>query len=127
MKDETKSWLQVAQEHYDNALFLYEGSRYSLAVYCCHQALEAILKAAIVELKNKVPPKSHNLDALARETQLNFPSSWFEELAEITRHYWRVRYPDFRRYIYKDKEKVTPTVEKTREVYSWILNKLNQN
>lgn len=127
MKEETKNWLQIAKEHYDNALFLYEGSRYSLAVYCCHQALEAILKAAIVEFVNIVPPKNHNLDALARATQLDFPSSWLEELAEITRHYWRVRYPDFRRYVYKDKEKVKPTVDKTKEVYTWILSKLNQN
>ncbi|TAL41280.1 MAG: HEPN domain-containing protein, partial [Methylovulum sp.] len=62
MKEETKPWLLQAKEHYDDALYLYDGSRYSMAVYCCHQALEKILKAAIVEFANQIPPKIHNLD-----------------------------------------------------------------
>ena len=127
MKQETQVWWHLAKEHFDNALFLYNGSRYSLAVYCCHQALEFILKAAIVEFEEEVPPKIHNLDALARATKIDFPPSWYEDLAEITRHYWRVRYPDFRQYVYTSKEKIQPTIDKTKEVFIWILNKLNQH
>lgn len=86
MKEETKKWLLLAEEHFSNMQFLLENSKYSLSLYCAHQALEMILKALIVELVNKVPSKSHNLDFLLRDSQLQPESEqWFEDLAEITR------------------------------------------
>lgn len=126
MKQETEVWLELAKNHYDDALYLYDGRRYSMAVYCCHQALEMILKAAIVENANEAPPKIHKLDELAKQTKLSISTEWLEDLAEITRHFWRVRYPDFQQYVYTSKEKVLPTIEKTKEVYVWILTQLNQ-
>ena len=123
MKEETQPWLLQAEEHYQDVLYLYEGSRYSLAVYSCHQALEKILKAAIVEFTGKLPSKSHNLDALAREAALTLPEEWYTDLAEITRHFWHVRFPDFQKYVYTTKEKAEPTVSKTRELYLWIKEK----
>lgn len=125
MKEETKPWLLQAKEHYDDALYLYDGSRYSMAVYCCHQALEKILKAAIVEFANQIPPKIHNLDALARQSTLSFSDQILEDLAEITRHFWRVRYPDFQQYTYTSKETVESTITKTKELYLWISKKFN--
>ena len=126
MKKETKFWLAQSNEHFKDAIYLFEGGRYSATVYCCHQALEKILKAAIVEFKNKVPSKIHQLERLAKEGGLKLPKGWDEDLAEITRHYWKVRYPDFRRFVYTSKKKAEPTFKKTREVYQWILKKLNQ-
>jgi len=126
MKEETKNWLDQAKEHFDDMEYLYDGSRYSMAVYCAHQALEKILKAAVVELTNTLPPKMHKLDELARLSTLPMLKPWYEDLAEITRHFWRVRYPDFQAYTYTSKAKIKPTVDKTREVYSWISARLNQ-
>ena len=126
MKPESKIWLDQAKEHFDDMEYLYNGSRYSMAVYCAHQALEKILKAAIVELTNTVPPKMHKLDELAKLSTLTIPQPWYENLAEITRHFWRVRYPDFQTYTYTSKTKIKPTIDKTKEVYSWIFKQLNQ-
>lgn len=126
MKKETKSWLDQAEEHFKDALYLYKGSRYSASVFFCHQALEKILKACVVEYANNVPSKIHQLDRIVKEAGLEIPNNWLEDLAEITRHFWKVRYPDFRRYVYTTKESAKPTVIKTKEIYQWILNKLNQ-
>jgi len=52
MKKETVIWFEQAEEHYSDAMFMYENSRYSGSVFFCHQALEKILKAAIVEFAN---------------------------------------------------------------------------
>jgi len=79
MKEETKNWLDQAKEHFDDMEYLYNGSRYSMAVYCAHQALEK-----------------------------------------------KVRYPDFQTYTYTSKAKIKPTIDKTKEVYSWIFKQLNQ-
>lgn len=126
MKADTDIWLKLAKDHYDNAEYLYKGRRYSMAVYCCHQALEMILKAAIVEFTGKVPPKIHKLDELAVQSKLPIPSEWLADLAEITSHFWRVRYPDFQAFVYTSKEKVEPTVKKTREIYLWVSKQFNQ-
>lgn len=126
MKEETSTWLIQAKEHYDDAQYLYDGSRYSMAVYCAHQALEKILKACLVEYRDMVPPKIHKLDVLAQQSELDISVQWLEDLAEITRHFWRVRYPDFRRYVYISKESIDPTMNQMKEIYSWILTKLNQ-
>jgi HEPN domain-containing protein len=127
MKQETKTWLDLAKDHFEDMQYLYEGRRYSMAVYCAHQALEMILKAAIVEFTSKVPPKIHKLDELARETSLDISNDWYEDLAEITRHFLRVRYPDFQQYTYTSKEKIQPTIDKTKLIYLWITSKLNRN
>ena len=126
MKPETNNWLMQAKEHYQDMEYLYKGSRYSMAVYCAHQALEKILKAAIVELAGTAPPKMHKLDELAKLSGLRMPGLWPEDLAEITRHFWRVSYPDFQTYTYSSKVKVKPTIYKTREVYLWISERLNR-
>ena len=124
MKEETKNWLLQAKEHFEDAEFMYSGHRYSMCVYCFHQALEKILKATIVEKADKLPSKIHNLDQLARETQLKFVESDLEDLAEITRHFWRVRYPDFQKYTYTDKTSIEPTVITSRKIYLWVLQQL---
>lgn len=125
MKEESKIWFLQAEEHFDNMEFLYKNSRYSLSVYCAHQALEMILKAAIVEFVSQVPPKSHNLDHLLELTTLPpVTNNWYEELAVVTKHYWRVRYPDYRKSVYTSKEKVTPTITLTREIFLWVKDKL---
>ena len=49
-----------------------------------------------------------------------------EDLAEITRHFWRVRYPDFRKYMYTNKESVEPTVVNSRKIYLWVSQQLEQ-
>lgn len=117
MKKETEVWHKQAEEHYKDAIYLYEGRRYSACVFFCHQALEKILKACVVEFANKLPRKIHQLDSIVRDAGLKLPKGWEEELAEITRHFWRVRYPDFRRYVYTNRASARPTIEKTKEVY----------
>ena len=78
MKKETQPWLSQSEEHLKDAVYLFEGGRYSATVYYCHQALEKILKASIVEFKNKVPPKIHQLERLAMEGGLKLPKGWDE-------------------------------------------------
>ena len=58
------------------------------------------------------------------QTTLKFPENWLEDLAEITRHFWRVRYPDFQKFVYTSKETVEPTYSKTQEVFTWIKQQL---
>ncbi len=126
MKPDTKVWHDQSQEHLKDAEFCLQGTRYGLSLYCYHQALEKILKAAIVEIADKIPPKSHQLDFLLTETTIPVDNQqWFEELAKITQHFWRVRYPDIRMTkAYASKAKIALIVKSFAEVYLWIKSKL---
>ena len=126
MKPDAKIWYEQGEEHIKDAEYCLNGARYGLSLYCYHQALEKILKAAIVEFTNKIPPKSHQLDYLLKETKLTVDNiHWFEELAKITQHFWRVRYPDIRlTKAYSSKEKIEMIVKSFEEVYLWVKNKL---
>lgn len=127
MKKETLLWVKQAKEHYKDALYLFKGCRYSSTVFMCHQALEKILKAAVLKFAGKVPAKIHQLEAIAKEAKLKLPEGWDENLAEVTRHFWRVRYPDFRKYTYTNRKSAEPTVKITKEVFKWVLQKLKEN
>ena len=125
LKPESVLWIEQSKEHWKDVQWLIEGRRYSASLYSCHQTLEKLIKAAIVENKNKIPSKGHQLESLIRESGTELPKkSWYEDLAEITRHFWRVRYPDFRRHVYTTKAAVSPTYEKTKEIYLWLLKHL---
>lgn len=125
MKPEANVWLEQAEEHFSDAMFMYENSRYSGAVFFCHQALEKILKAAIVEFTHKVPPKSHALEYLFAKSELTpQEKDWPEKLADITRHFWRVRYGDYRRFVYVSKNKVEPTIISTKQIFLWVKQQL---
>jgi len=126
MKPDTKIWYEQGEEHIKDAEFCLNGARYGLSLYCYHQALEKILKAAIVEFTNKIPPKSHQLDFLLKETKLTVDNTqWYEELAKITQHFWRVRYPDIRlTKAYSSKGKIKIIVKSFEEVYLWVKSKL---
>lgn len=126
MKPDSRTWYEQAEEHYKDADFCLRGSRYGLSLYCYHQALEKIFKAAIVEFANKIPPKSHQLDFLLKETKLIVSNTlWFEELAKITQHFWRIRYPDIRlTKTYSSEKKIKEIVNSFEEIYLWVKNRL---
>lgn len=126
MKSDSQTWYEQAEEHRKDAQFCLRGARYGLSLYCYHQALEKILKAAIVEFAHKIPPKSHQLDFLIKETTLEARNpAWFEELAKITQHFWRIRYPDIRlTKTYSSEKKIRQIVKNFEEIYLWVKDKL---
>ena len=126
MKDEAKLWLDQAEEHYKDMEYCYNGARFSLAIYSCHQTLEKLLKACIVENVGIVPPKNHQLENLAVQAKLAMTENQLKELALLTGHFWKVRYPDFRKHMYGDRKTVDQIVSKTKELYLWISKKLDR-
>lgn len=104
---------------------MWEAHRYGFTCFCCQQTLEAILKAAIVEIAKKEYPKIHDLPKLYVESGLKGGEKYLTTLDEITRHYYQVRYPDIvkRKYSRKIAEE---TLENTKEIFQWIKKKLSR-
>ena len=126
MKQVTKNWLALAHDDYDDSLYLFQGARHPNAVYHMCQAIEKVLKAAVTELSDQHPPKTHNLANLAMQSGLTFSSEQMASLKQLRRHYDRVRYRDIAQASYNTKAKVKPVIESGQTIYLWILTQLPQ-
>lgn len=125
MKDETKLWFDLANEDHESAVLLWENHRYGLSVFLSQQALEKMLKAYIVEYKNKVPPKTHRIEHLIEAAELDPKDIGSPDVIELSKAYIRVRYPDLNKQYYQTKEHAQPLVDMAGEVFLWIKNKFN--
>lgn len=94
LKPEAKNWLELANEDFESAEWLYKGARYPHAVYHYCQALEKQLKGVQVELMDRVPKKTHNLRTLFKESGLEENEVQLAAFTELNKHYARVRYRD---------------------------------
>lgn len=127
MKPETTRWLQLAQEDYENMELLWEKHRYGLAVFCAQQSVEKILKAYIVEINNKRPLKTHRIEDLLKQADLDKTEINGPVVEELSKAYIRVRYPDLNKQYYRTRNKVEPLVVMTRRIYLWVKNKLKNH
>ena len=126
MRSETKLWLRLAHDDFQNTLLLWENRRYGATVFFCQQAVEKILKAYIVEFKKKVPSKTHRVEVLVKESGLNLEEIDSPDVAELSKAYIRVRYPDLSKTYYRRRDKVEPLVKIGKEVYLWVKNKFKK-
>ena len=68
---ETKEWLNIAKEDKEIAEMTWKTKRYVYAIMFWQQAVEKIIKAYIVEERNILPRKIHDLDQLLQQAKLN--------------------------------------------------------
>lgn len=124
MNPEFSLWLEKAQESLDDAVISLKSHRYSLTAWCCQQALEKLLKAAIIRLKKQRPRKIHDLLPLLRESGLDLPEEKVAEIAKISKFYFLVRYPDLNKKFFATPQIAKAALEKTKEIFLWIEKKL---
>lgn len=124
MEEEFNLWFDKAKESLEDAIYSLKSRRYSLAAFSCQQALEKLLKAAIIKFKKTRPRKIHDLLPLLKESGLKVPTDYVEEIAKISKFYFLVRYPDINKNFFTTPEIAKSALEKTKEVFQWIENKL---
>src|SRR3990172_13410726 len=95
MPDDTRAWLERAQDDRRWAEFNLSGGFISQACFACQQAVEMLLKAFLLA-HNAVPPKTHDLvDLAALCTQYEPSVGAFEDAARtLTQYYVATRYLD---------------------------------
>ena len=71
-KDEhIKYWIKTALEDYEAFLVLYNNNKFLYAFQIAHLTLEKLIKAHWVkDNEYNIPPKSHNLIYLSKQTKL---------------------------------------------------------
>ncbi len=119
-------WFEQARYDLDTGEFLFEGGRYIYAVFMCHLALEKALKGKLVLRKQTIPPKSHNLVYLLKNTGINIDVTDKNYLFLIKINEWCIptRYPDKLSDIKSmfDKRRVSDILKNTKGVLEWLIS-----
>ncbi len=102
MEDEFSLWHKKAKESLDDAISSLESHRYGLTAFCCQQASEKFLKAGVIRSKNQRPRKIHDLLPLLKDSGLEVSEDYVAEIAK-------------------------QTLDKTKDVFLWIENKLKKS
>jgi len=126
MKKETKVWLDIAHEDYDNMHYMQKGKKLRGAVLFAQQAVEKIIKAYIAEHKN-TPMRSHRIEKLVLEAGLNLDSIGNPDVAELSKAYEWVRYTDLAQSHFHKAEEVQKLIVMAEEIYVWMLKKFKNN
>ncbi len=126
MRAEAEWWLRAAEENLRDAEVLMAGGRY--AAFCAHQAAEKALRAAVIELRRKLPPGTHNLLVLARELGVE-DEEMLERLRLLNPHYVVSRYPDAANAVPGDvysRRLAGELVGAARAVVGWVRESLRR-
>src|SRR5437773_2402968 len=89
-------WKSDAERNWDTALYNLKGKQNVMALFLFHLTIEKLLKAHWV--KDNVdlyPPRSHDLQYLHNQSNLNLPSTDYDYLAVINQWNIEARYPDY--------------------------------
>ena len=130
MDERINYWLDIAEYDLTTAEAVLKAERYLYVGFMCHQAIEKMLKAYYQLLKGKLPPKTHNILFLLKETAL------FDSLSDQQKAFMEMllpmnietRYPEVKDRLFKslDREKCTKILHETREMHAWIKEKLKE-
>lgn len=104
MEKRTKEWLRQSAYDMETAVYMYDGGRHIYAVFMCHLAIEKALKGLYYEKKRIIPPKTHNLIYLLKQTGIKPPKERGRFLVKLSEASIPIRYPE--------------DLEKLQEVYS---------
>ena len=126
-EDKKKYWTDLAAEDLSLAEYIFKGGRWLYTAFMCHQAIEKMLKAYWVYVRDDEPPYTHEHKRLAGECGL------WEEMTEKQQDFIELirpmnieaRYPDYKRNIAKSLNEASARhiLEQTKEIIQWIHQK----
>lgn len=121
---DVREWLAYAKVDRQAADTLFEAGLYSVCALHCQQAVEKLLKAAIVAETGRRPPYEHNLWILRQQLPLDLPERIEQHLAALSPHYITSRYPVGVEVGY-DETIVRRLLTCVESVFQWFMNQLD--
>jgi HEPN domain-containing protein len=122
VKEETKWWVDTAAYDLRTAKHMLDTRRYVYVVFCCHLSIERLLKACIIEFKDRFPPRNHDLDDLAEDASIEFPEGMRTFVSSISKEATKTRYDEKRsRYT---RAFAQQCLEQTKKVNRWLKQRL---
>ncbi|MDI3535237.1 MAG: hypothetical protein PWQ82_1602 [Thermosediminibacterales bacterium] len=127
MRQEVKDWLESSEYDFETANTMFTTGRYNYCIFMCHQAVEKLIKALIIQLNKNFPPKTHNLHTLLKFVDSNPEKDIETIILKLNPHYMVSRYPDAAggpsHKMYND-EIAKEFLEDTKKVLKWLKQKM---
>lgn len=121
-------WRGLSQYDLDTAQALLVARRFLYVGFMCHQSIEKILKACYVKLKSVVPPHTHNLGRLAKDSGLleSMPEDKRRVIADLQPLNIEARYPSYRDRIIQSltADRCEALLGETRDLHTWLTARL---
>ena len=129
-QDKYEHWADIAQYDLDTADAMLKSGSYLYVAFMCQQAIEKLVKGLYVWHLDQEPPRTHNIFSIYKAIfEIDAPTTEQESqiaslFAELLAHYISERYPSYRERLSTaiSKEKAIETLQKTREVFTWLLS-----
>jgi HEPN domain-containing protein len=94
-------WKKEAENNFQTALILIREKQYVMALFMFNLMVEKLLKGHWVkDNTDHFPPRTHDLQAIHNQTEVNLPTAQYDYLAIVTRWNIDARYPDYKNKIY---------------------------
>lgn len=123
-----KYWLQSAEHDLSVAETLFLNEKYDWSLFIGHLVLEKVLKALWVkDNEPNIPPRTHNLLILAKETKLKLNDEQKLFLADVNTYNLEVRYPESKTAFYKlcTKSFTEERFNKIKEMKEWLTSQIS--
>jgi HEPN domain-containing protein len=127
-EEKIKYWITLSDEDLKVGETLLQGGHFLYVAFMCHQAIEKVLKAGYVKLKEDTPPYTHKLSYLAQQSDI------FELLSDEQKNYIReidplnieARYPEYKTEISKNLTylKCVELLGQSKKLQQWIKEKI---
>ncbi|MCH8901302.1 MAG: HEPN domain-containing protein [Chloroflexi bacterium] len=119
MKDETRTWVEIAESDLEMASVALEKDFYQHTVFCCQQSIEKLMKAIWTERHGVgTHPRVHNLVKLADGLDLDVPAQWRNLVVDLTDQIFPSRYPEAG-WQY-EREVAEEYYNTTQELFAWL-------
>ena len=128
MKERIKYWLDLSDYDLETADAMLQSKRYLYVGFMCHQTIEKIFKAYYTSLKSDVAPFTHSLSFLAKKGEFyeQFSEDQKDFIDQIEPLNIEARYPSHKERLLKSltEKKCKEIIDRTKELQSWIREKL---
>ncbi len=126
----SRTWCELAEYDLETADVMMRNGRYLYVAFMCHQAVEKMLKACYAKLASKVPPRIHDLEVLARRSEVYDGMSQDQKafLRQLEPLNIESRYPPDRQLLANSltAERCRSMLATTKEMYEWIKQRLSE-
>ena len=127
-KERSEKWLEIVNEDLSVAELLFKNGHWLYTGFMCHQVIEKTLKAYWCVCRDDDPPYLHDHERIAKGCGLYTKMSEEQKdfLEGIKRLNIEARYQEIKDEVARtlNRETTTEILGQTKEMHSWILEKL---
>ena len=128
IKEKAQYWLDMADEDLNVSQTLLANDHYLYMGFMCHLTIEKALKAAITQVTEEIPPKTHNLVVLAEKAQIHIKMDSGQQSILLLLNPLNIegRYPEYKSSIASSltQETCKKIFKETEALLCWIKKQL---